>query len=132
VIVTQSMDGIRQAALELMEESLGAEDVERQLDNLCAQDADEATLEKVIPVRTMADGFYEFASYLLWVRGILDANVEMSITADDAEGLRALEAARQQFERDHPACPQCGTRQYSSTEMRCRKGRCGMEFQKKR
>jgi hypothetical protein len=80
----------------------------------------------------MADGFYDFASYLLWVRGILDANVEMSITADDAEGLRALEAARQQFERDHPACPQCGTRQYSSTEMRCRKGRCGMEFQKKR
>ena len=132
MIVTQYMDGVRQAALELMKESLGAEDTERQLDNLCAQDADEATLAKVIPVRTMADGFYDFASYLLWVRGILDANVEMSIAADEAEGLRALEAARQQFERDHPACLQCGRRQYSSTAMRCRNGRCGAEFGKKR
>jgi hypothetical protein len=126
------MDGVRQAALELMVESLDAEDVERQLDNLRAQDADEETLAKVMPMRTMADGFYDFASYILWIRGLIDSNVEIPIMADEAEGLRALEAARQEFERSHPACPQCGTRQYSSTAMRCRKSRCGMDFRKSR
>jgi NADH pyrophosphatase NudC (nudix superfamily) len=132
VIVTQHMDGVRQAALELMVESLGAEDVERQLDNLRAQDADEETLAKVMPMRTMADGFYDFAGYILWIRGLIDSNVEIPIMADEAEGLRALAAAQQEFERDHPACPQCGTRQYSSTAMRCRKSRCGMDFRKSR
>lgn len=132
MIVTQSMDGVRQAALELMKESLGAEDVERQIDNLRAQDADEATLAKVMPVRTMADGFYDFARHIMWIRQMINSGVEISIMADEAEGLCALEAARQEFERQHPACPQCGTRQYSSTAMRCRKGRCGLEFGKKR
>lgn len=132
MIVTQCMDGVRQAALELMVESLGAADVERRLDDLCAQDADEDTLAKVIPVWTMADGFYDFASYILWMRSMIDSGVEMSVLADEAEGMRAVHAAIQEFERDHPPCPQCGKRQLSSTAIRCRNGRCGMDFRKKR
>jgi len=132
VIVTHCMDGVRQAALELMKESLGAADVERQLDNLCAQDADEATLAKVIPVRTMADGFYSYAAHILWMRKMIASNVEISVLADEAEGLCAIEDAVHEFERDHPPCPKCGKRQYSSTAMRCRNGRCGMDFRKQR
>lgn len=132
MLVTQYMDGVRQAALELMEESLGAEDVERQLDNLSAQDADVSAIVKVLPVRTMADGFYDFASYILWIRSMIGSNVEMQLKADEAEGLCAIESAWNEFERDHPSCPQCGKRQYSSTATRCRNGRCGMEFRKKK
>src|SRR5438270_4878541 len=38
VIVTQDMNGIRQAALELLEESLGADDLARQIENLSAEE----------------------------------------------------------------------------------------------
>jgi NADH pyrophosphatase NudC (nudix superfamily) len=132
MIVTQSMESVRQAAYELMVESLKEQDVDRQIDNLLLQDADVSTLAKVLPVRTMADGFYPCAVYFLKLRQMLDSGIAFSILADDAEGLCAVEAARQDFERDHPACPQCGKRQYSSTPIRCRSIRCGMEFGKKR
>jgi hypothetical protein len=132
LIVTQYMDGVRQAALELMKEPLGAEDLERQLASLRAQDADDSAMAKLMPVRTMADGFYDFATHAMWLRGMIESKVEVSILADEAEGLRAVEAAMHDFDRDHPACPQCGKRQYSSTAMRCRNGRCGLEFRKKR
>ena len=130
MIVTQYIEGVRQAVLELMVESLGAEDVERQLDNLRAQDADESTLAKVVPVRTMAEGFYDFAAYLMWMRGKIDAGVGISILADEADGLSAFEAARQEFERGHPPCPQCSARQYSATAMFCRK--CHLDLRKAR
>jgi hypothetical protein len=132
VLVTQDIPGITQAARELMEESLRQEDMERVLENLLLQDADFATLAKAYPVRHLAEGYYEYATYILWMRGKLDAGLQMSIMADEADGLCAIEAARQQFDRDHPACPQCGKRQYSSTPIRCRSIRCGMEFGKKR
>lgn len=132
MLVTQNFDAVRQAALELMKESLKAEDIERQIENLLLHDAGESDLAKIVPVRTMADGFYDFATYILWLRGMIDADVEISVLADEAEGLRAIEAARQEFERDHPECPQCGRRQDSSTPIRCRNIRCRMEFTKRR
>jgi hypothetical protein len=126
------MNGVRQAALELMVESLRAKDVERVLDNLRAQDADETTLSKALPVRALPDGYYDFAVYILWLRSMRDSGAGMTIYADEAEGLRAIEEARQEFERDHPACPQCHTRQYSSTAIGCRNSRCGMKFRRDR
>jgi hypothetical protein len=132
VIVTQDMNGVRQAALELMVESLGAKDVERVLSNLRAQDADEFTLAKALPVRDLPDAYYDFASYILWLRSMRNSGVEVSILADEAEGLLAIEDARQEFELSHPACSQCRTRQYSSTAIRCRNSMCGMEFRKAR
>jgi hypothetical protein len=131
MVVTQNMDGVRQAALELMVESLKAKDVERVLDNLRQQDADEVTLAKALPVRSLPDGYYDFASYILWLRSMRDSGSEMTIYADEAEGLRAIEEARQEFESKHPACPQCRTRQYSGTAIRCRNSGCGLEFKKR-
>jgi NADH pyrophosphatase NudC (nudix superfamily) len=133
MIVTQHMNGIRQAALELMVESLGADDTARQIESIMADDdlmAYAVSLAKTVPVRTVADGFYDYAAYLFWIRSMIDADVELTVLAEEAEGLRALAVAQQEFERDHPGCPQCGARQYSSTAMRCRS--CRMEFRKKR
>jgi hypothetical protein len=131
LIVTNDMEGVRQAALELMVISLKEEDTDRQIRNLLDQEASPETLAKVMPVRKVADGYYSYAIYLMWLRGMLDSNVELALLADEAEGLRTLQTARQQFERDHPACPGCGIRQYSTAPIRCRNGRCGMDFRKK-
>jgi len=133
MIVTQNTEGIRQAALELMEESLGADDLARQIESLSAEEdlmAYAVSLAKTVPVRSVASGFYDYAAYLFWIRSMIDADVELTILAEEAEGLRALAAAQQEFERDHPACPQCGARQQSSTPIRCRV--CRMEFKKRR
>lgn len=133
MLVTQDMNGVRQAALEMMNESLRADDLARQIQGLMSDDdlaAYAVSLAKTVPVRSVASGFYDYAAYLFWMRSMIDANVEITVLADEAEGLRAIEAARQEFERDHPACPQCGARQDSSTRIKCRS--CRMEFKKRR
>jgi tRNA(Ile2) C34 agmatinyltransferase TiaS len=61
---------------------------------------------------------------------MIDADVDITVFAEEAEGLRALASAQQQFERDHPACPQCGAQQYSTTPIKCRS--CRLEFKKRR
>ena len=133
MIVTQDINAVREAAVELMKESLKEGDIERQIENVLLHGgAEESTLAKLMPVRTVADGFYNFATYLMWLRGMMDSGVEIVLTADEAEGLCAIEAARQEFERDHPACPQCGLRQYSRFAMSCRSSACGAKFEKKR
>jgi hypothetical protein len=130
--VTQDMDGVREAAVELMVESLKQEDVDRVVENLILHDAEPETLAKAVPRRSLSAAYYEWATYLMWIRGMRDSGVEMEILADEAEGLRAIEAARQEFERDYPGCPQCGTRQYSRFAMSCRKSACGAKFEKGR
>jgi hypothetical protein len=133
MIVTQHMNGIRQAALELMVESLGADDLARQIESIMSGDdlmAYAVSIAKTVPVRTMADGFYDYAAYLFWIRSMIDADVDITILAEEAEGLRALAAAQHEFERDHPACPQCGERQSSRTPIKCRS--CRLEFKKRR
>ena len=129
VNVTQDIDGVQQAALELMVESLKEADVDRQVSNL-GEDATPEQLAKLMPRRTLADAYYDYASYLLWIRGKLEAGVELEILADEADGLTAVAAAWQEYEHSHPACPRCRTRQYSSTAMRCRNSRCGLDFRK--
>lgn len=130
MIVSNDTEGVRQAALELMVISLKEEDTERQIRVLQSQEASAETLAKVMPLRKVADGYYSFALYLMWLRGMLDSDVELEILADEAEGLRAIQTARFEFERDHPACPQCGARQYSMKPISCRK--CNMSFRKAR
>jgi|SRR5882672_2991104 len=130
MVVTQDIVGIRQAALDLMEESLRAEDVQRVLDNLGLQNASDSTIAKALPVRKLPAAYYDFATYLMWMRGVIDSNVNISVMADEADGLRAIQSARYEFERNHPACPRCDARQYSSTPMMCRK--CGLDFKKGR
>lgn len=116
-----------------MNESLGADDLARQIESLSAEEdlmAYAVALAKTVPVRSVASGFYDYAAYLFWIRSMIDADVELTILAEEAEGLRALAAAQQEFERDHPECPQCGARQHSSTAIRCRV--CRMEFKKRK
>jgi hypothetical protein len=130
LIVSQDIDGVRAAALELMVESLREEDTDRVVANLLAQNASPETLAKAMPRRTLADAYYSYAHYIMWLRSMRVSEVQIDLLADEAEGLRAIETARQEFERDHPGCPRCSTRQYSRSPIKCRK--CGMDFTKGR
>jgi hypothetical protein len=128
LIVTTDIPGIRQAALELLVESLREEDVERQLDSLREQDAAPEILAKLAPRRTLADAYYEYAAYILWLRGKRADGIDIEVLADEAEGLSTIEDALREYDRAHPCCPRCGFRQYSATTMLCRK--CGLNFRK--
>jgi tRNA(Ile2) C34 agmatinyltransferase TiaS len=57
-----------------------------------------------------------------------EANIDIEVLADEAEGLRAIEDALHEYDRAHPGCPRCGVRQYSATSILCRK--CGLNFRK--
>jgi len=128
LIVTADIPGTRQAALELLVESLHQEDVERQISSLREQDAEPDVLAKLAPKRTLADAYYEYARYLLWLRGKRADGIEIEVLADEAEGLGAIEDALREYDRAHPGCPRCAARQYSASPMLCRK--CGLNFRK--
>jgi hypothetical protein len=98
--------------------------------------ADEETLarmERAIPPRKLAWGYYRFGEYLLHLDALRKAGIELSfrdLAHCEAEGLLALSRARAAFEGNHPACGACGTRQQNRFGMEC--SNCGAKFQKKR
>lgn len=104
------MEGVRIAALEIFEESLNSERLQRQISRL---KPDDQQILKLLPTRKLADGYYDWACYLLWLRNKMGAGVKFAeIFADEAEGLSAISLAMQDFEREHPHCPACGQRGY--------------------
>ena len=130
--VALDTDGVRQAALELMVFSLQEEDIDRQIGKLLHQDASPEMLAKVMPARKLADAYYTYAVYLMWLKGTLASGIELELLADEAEGLKAIDAARHEFEQTHPACPRCSVRQYSATPISCRNSKCAMKFRRER
>jgi NADH pyrophosphatase NudC (nudix superfamily) len=108
IVVSQDVEGIRAAALEIFEHSLSMERIERQLSRL---EPDDPQREKLLPVRKLSEGYYDWAMYLLWLRNKLAAGIAFSeITADEAEGISAIALAIQDFDRQHPFCGHCGER----------------------
>jgi hypothetical protein len=121
---------IKGAALELMVESLEEEATERRLRGLLNYHVDLEGLAKAARARSLAAGYYDAANYLMWLRGMIESGVDLELNADEAEGLSFIASARYEFERDHPACPQCGTRQCSTRPIMCRK--CKLNFRSNR
>jgi len=98
------------AALEILKESLNNERLQRQLSRI---EPDDPQMLKLLPARKLADGYYDWVMYLLWLRNKMSAGVEFGeVFADEAEGITAIALATQDFERDHPQCPACGERGY--------------------
>jgi hypothetical protein len=109
IVVAQDVEGLRQAALEIFVQTMENDALERRLGSIAPDDM--AQIEKLLPSKTVAPGYYEQALYLLWLEGKMNAGIQFKdIAADEAEGLTALQRARQQFNHDHPPCPHCGTR----------------------
>lgn len=121
IAVEHDSEGIRLAAQELMEESLYREEYART-ERAAAQSADPAaTLAAAAPKRKFSPGYY------VWVKYLLDLEMEMSLGVSpgsgvaatlagaDVAGLLAVREARRQFDNEHPQC-RCGRRMKNIAE----------------
>lgn len=107
--VARDFEGLRVAALELMEEEFQGDDRDRLVRR--AQDGAtnrEAMLAQSAPSRTLSDGYYLRANYLFWLRSL--ELPKASLNAAEESGLRAVAVAFSEFEKSHPGCPHCGMR----------------------
>jgi|GEM_PF-1042998 hypothetical protein len=112
IAVTSDAEGLRQAAIELMEESLDAPERER-IERLAKTAANgERLLESLPQRRTLSPGYY------LWLASVIETVVEpmeagvsfhsSDLDADEMTTLRAIREARSEFRRMHPPCKGCG------------------------
>ncbi|HLJ87762.1 MAG TPA: hypothetical protein VKZ53_13130 [Candidatus Angelobacter sp.] len=124
ITVSQDHDGVRMAAVELFEQQLHSQDADRALANASISgEIDDALLAKLCPNSNLSPGYRDFVVYMLWLKSMMHAGVQFHLTDGEAEGLRAIEAARQEFVGKHPPCRYCGAFQYSTVSMRCHKCR---------
>jgi hypothetical protein len=79
-------------------------------------------MERQVPPRTLAWGYYSFGEHLLHLDALQQAGIGVAsadLAACEAEGLLALRRARSAFESRHPACSACGMRQQNRFSPAC-------------
>ncbi|HZU30893.1 MAG TPA: hypothetical protein VFB79_07240 [Candidatus Angelobacter sp.] len=109
IIVSQDTEGLAKAAKELFIQSLSNERVEQMLREVPL--GDDAQLAKIYPKHEMSPGYYDYVLYLMWLKQNISAGVEFEdLTAAEADGLVAITRARYEFEKEYPACSDCGVR----------------------
>ena len=126
VHVERDAEGLKIALREIFEEAFLRE-ASGGMDGATASTM--ARIAEEMPQRSLSPGYYTRAEYLLDLATAIECGVGYSaevLGRDDALGLQALKRARNEFERDHPACS-CGARQHSRFISQCR--RCGAKFQ---
>jgi hypothetical protein len=109
-LVERDHEGIRQAALEMLEESLDAEGRER-IEKVAQQSDDPERILAASRKRTLPAGYYMWLEYIGELEKQLSAGVAISesdLPAADVAGLLALKSAREEFGRNHPPCRGCG------------------------
>lgn len=109
IIVANDVDGLRVAAMELFASAADDKDISRALASIDPDDT--AQLAKLIPQSSVSPGYLDRVTYLLWLEDKMRAGIAFAeISADEAEGIAAIQRARYEFERDNPMCPDCGVR----------------------
>lgn len=129
--VWRDPDGVRMALEEIFEQDYVRSSIHREASG--ANPETLARMERQIPPRTLAWGYYRFAEYLLHLDALKSAGVHFAARdlADfEAEGILALERARSAFQGRHPACSACGTRQPNCFGIEC--CNCGVKFQRRK
>lgn len=105
--VERDYQNLRIAAREVFEEGLAWKRVQRRL--LLDRVPDRAEfIEQCMPARNLADGYYAWIDYLLWLSTMHDVVSFRDLTASEAEGIRLVRAARDEFAARHVHCPKCG------------------------
>jgi hypothetical protein len=132
IAVAQDADGLRTAALELLEEAFDAPERAR-IERMAENSGDPESVRAVNPVRTLAHGYYLWLGY---VAGEIEQPLEAGVTFRDADldagellGLSVLREARAEFRRKHPPCQGCGTPQRNEWDKMC--GACRSEMAKR-
>ncbi|HWR37698.1 MAG TPA: hypothetical protein VN622_17685 [Clostridia bacterium] len=110
-VIAPSADliGVRTAALELYAEQLREQEC-GALEDRQKRPLTEAVRNSFRKDRTLAEGYYDWVLYLLKLKDQISVGVDVGIqlSADEVDGLRSVEAAFQEFRREHPPCPRCG------------------------
>ena len=108
--IAEDGKGLRQAALEMMEEESAQMAVTRQ--SLDAHTARE---------RSLPAGYYAWLDYLVELTCHLEAGTASwgDLSAEELVGLEAIGEARREFDRQHPPCASCGRPVLNARDKRC-------------
>jgi hypothetical protein len=121
VSVAKDFCGLKQAALELLEEERSAPERER-LERLALAAANSnEILEAIKGNRSLAEGYYARVGYLMELESFLGMGLRLSFDLDMAElrGMQSVAAARAEFDRGHPPCKGCGVRLENEWDKTC-------------
>ena len=122
IAVERDRDGIRAAALELLEESLHSEGLERAERAAAQSDDPERVLAAAAAPRRLAAGYYVWVDYLAGLETEIAAGIGASageLPGVDLAGVMELRAARRQFDAEHPRCRRCGKRLANAWQSAC-------------
>ena len=125
--VAQDVEGVREAVLQLLEESFF------QQSAICAlldrtDDEDAARILAKGPQRDLSPGYYKWAGYLLVIEEMRDCGHRVEgLQAIELNGLIQVRRARHEFNVAHPTCS-CGNRLESRWVEGC--DGCGAKFRK--
>jgi len=98
---------LQQALVFLLEEQLERKEAERSLDRV--RGAKNAGRVRQATQRTLSEGYYLWAEYLFWLAEAMRAGAAFQLEARELDGVKLVQSARLQFEREHPACRKCGS-----------------------
>ncbi|SRR5260370_6529407 len=121
VSVAKDFSGLKQAALELMEEARSAPERER-IEKLAQMSADPGEILRACGgKRSLAEGYYARVGYLMELQSFLSMGVQLSFALDMAElrGMQSIAGARAEFDRAHPPCKGCGVRLENEWDKTC-------------
>jgi hypothetical protein len=120
--VERDREGLQIAVRELFEESFFEESMQPLLAKITDEESRAAILMDA-PVRSLSPGYYDRCIYLMDLGSAIEAGAQYSadqLRRDDVVGLMAVRAAKAEFEREHPSCPACGTRQDNRFMDKCK------------
>lgn len=66
-------------------------------------------VERERPARSLADGYYYQVEYLLWLKS-RQRVAKLDLSAQDVEGICAVDSAHDEFTDKYPQCGSCGQR----------------------
>jgi hypothetical protein len=112
ISVAQDGEGLKLAALELLEESMDAPERAR-MEKLAATAANaQAILDSIPNRRTLSRGSYAWVTSIMeCVVQPMESGVAFRLSDLDCEemiAIRAIQEARAEFRRLHPPCRRCG------------------------
>lgn len=111
IAVSQDGEGLRAAALELMEEALDAPQRAAN-ERMADYAADPERMRSAANSRTLSPGYYLWLGYVAEsIAQPLEAGIafrDADLLADEVTTLMILKEARAKFQRMHPPCSGCG------------------------
>jgi hypothetical protein len=127
--VSNDAEGVRMALEEIFESDFARSLMRGE----GANDETLARMERRVPPRTLAWGYYRWGEHLLHLEALQKAGIALALkdlAACESEGLLTLSRARAAFEARHPACSGCGQRQPNRFGGECIG--CASKFQRRK